>query len=96
MVRLQNWGVWQMRVKISPKTAVEAEGHQKADGEEGGELDQGLESHGRHHAFVAFRRVEMPGPEHNAERRHDQGHKQAGVQVNRAAEGEAMWLAMIL
>ncbi len=73
------------------KAAVKAEGHQKTDGEEGGELDQGLESHGRHHAFVAFRRVEMPGPEHDAERRHDQGHKQAGVQVNRVAErGGAM------
>jgi hypothetical protein len=66
---------------------VHAVGDEQAHGEEGEQLDDGLEGDRRHHALVMLGSIQVPRAEQDGERSENHGHPERGVSGERMAAG---------
>ncbi|MNJ62633.1 hypothetical protein D3C77_584820 [compost metagenome] len=61
------------------KTVVQAEGDERADGQERQQLDHRFEGNGQNHAAVVFGDIQAAGTEHDGEQRQYQRDHQCSV-----------------
>ena len=72
--------------KDFPKPGKQRKRHQDTQPQKGQKFDERLEDHHRHQAFVAFRGLQVPGPEEDAEHGQQQGHIKGGILENRVGQ----------